>query len=87
MGPSPYFVIDFDSTFTRVEALDVLGEIALADHPDRDAVLAEVRRLTDQAMGGEIGFGDALRRRLELLAPRREHLAAVFSSSERRSSS
>jgi len=74
MGPSPYFVIDFDSTFTRVEALDVLGEIALADHPRREEVLAEVRRLTDLAMGGEIGFGEALRRRLELLAPRREHL-------------
>jgi D-3-phosphoglycerate dehydrogenase len=78
MGPSPYFVIDFDSTFTRVEALDVLGQIALADHPGRDAVLAEVRSLTDQAMGGEIGFGEALRRRLELLAPRREHLEVLI---------
>lgn len=73
----PFFIVDFDSTFTRVEALDVLGDLALADHPDRDAILAEVRALTDQAMSGEIGFGEALRRRLELLKPRREHLAPL----------
>lgn len=78
MGAPPYFVVDFDSTFTRVEALDVLGEIALADAPDREAVLAEVRRLTDQAMNGEIGFGEALARRLRLLRPRREYLEPLI---------
>ena len=30
-----YFVIDFDSTFTKVEALDVLGEIALEGKADK----------------------------------------------------
>lgn len=74
MGTPPYFVIDFDSTFTRVEALDVLGEIALVDHPASDAVLAEVRALTEQAMNGELGFGEALARRIALLGIRREHL-------------
>ena len=77
MSTRPTFIIDFDSTFTRVEALDVLGEIALADLPDRDAVMAEVRTLTDRAMAGEIGFGEALRRRLALLQPRREHLGPL----------
>lgn len=78
MGTSPYFVIDFDSTFTRVEALDVLGEIALAEHPDRETRLAEVRRLTDLAMNGDLGFGEALARRLALLQIRREHLAELI---------
>ena len=78
MAAGPTFIVDFDSTFTKVEALDVLGEIALADRPDRDAVLAEVRTLTDQAMSGEIGFGEALARRLALLGPRREHLAPLI---------
>jgi len=73
----PVFIVDFDSTFTRVEALDVLGELALAEHPDRETILAEVRTLTDKAMSGEVGFGEALRRRLELLKPRREHLAPL----------
>ena len=49
---APVFIVDFDSTFTRVEALDLLGELTLADRPDRDAVLAEVRAITDQAMSG-----------------------------------
>jgi len=74
---APVFIVDFDSTFTRVEALDLLGELSLADHPDRDAVLAEVRTLTDKAMSGEIGFGEALARRLQLLRPRREHLGPL----------
>lgn len=74
---APVFIVDFDSTFTRVEALDLLGELALADNPDRDAILAEVRAITDRAMGGEIGFGEALAERLRLLKPRREHMAPL----------
>lgn len=74
---APVFIIDFDSTFTRVEALDLLGELALAERPDRDSVLAEVRALTEQAMAGEIGFGEALVRRIALLGPRREHFAPL----------
>jgi D-3-phosphoglycerate dehydrogenase len=74
MTATPYFVVDFDSTFTTVEALDVLGEIALADDAGGDERRAEIRALTDQAMNGEIGFGEALRRRIELLGLRREHL-------------
>jgi D-3-phosphoglycerate dehydrogenase len=77
MGKPPVFVIDFDSTFTTVEALDLLGEIALADDPAREAKLGEVRALTDQAMNGEIGFGEALRRRIAILGLRREHLSPL----------
>lgn len=74
VNPTPLLVLDFDSTFTTVEALELLAEITLADAPDRDAKLAEITRLTDQAMNGEIGFGDALKRRIALLGIRREHL-------------
>ncbi|NEX94208.1 phosphoglycerate dehydrogenase [Caulobacter sp. 17J65-9] len=77
MSATPYFVIDFDSTFTEVEALEVLGEIALADDPDRAAKLEAVRELTDKAMGGEVGFGESIRRRLGILGVRREHLAPL----------
>ncbi len=74
MNASPFFVVDFDSTFTTVEALDILGEIALPQGAEGDAVRAEIALLTNQAMNGEIGFGEALRRRIELLGLRREHL-------------
>jgi hypothetical protein len=35
---SKYFVIDFDSTFTQVEALDELVKISLAGKPEADSV-------------------------------------------------
>ncbi|MGH8273645.1 MAG: HAD-IB family phosphatase [Gammaproteobacteria bacterium] len=75
--PFPTFVIDFDSTFVRVESLDVLAGIALTAHPEREIRTAEVRRLTALAMNGELAFADALARRLELIAPRREHIVAL----------
>ena len=39
-----YFIIDFDSTFTKLEALDLLCEIVLEDSPQRDEVLAEIQK-------------------------------------------
>ena len=80
MNGAPFFVVDFDSTFTTVEALDLLGEIALPAGPEGDAVRAEIRTLTDQAMNGEIGFGEALRRRIELLQLDRGHLAILVEN-------
>lgn len=70
-------VLDFDSTFTCVEALDVLAaQLAEAD-PARAADLAHIKTLTDQAMSGDIGFADALQRRIELLRPTRDDIAAL----------
>ncbi len=74
---APHLLLDFDSTFVTVEALEILGEIVLAGDPDREAKLAEVYALTDQAMNGEIGFGQALARRIALLAPTADHIAAL----------
>jgi D-3-phosphoglycerate dehydrogenase len=74
---APFLILDFDSTFVTVEALELLGEIVLADDPEREAKLAEVTALTEQAMNGDIGFSGALARRIEILRPRREHIAAL----------
>ena len=38
MKPAKNFVIDFDSTFTKVEAFDVLAEIALKDHAEKELI-------------------------------------------------
>ena len=74
---APVLILDFDSTFVTVEALELLGEIVLEADPEREAKLAEVSALTEQAMNGDIGFGQALARRIEILKPRREHVAAL----------
>ncbi|WP_442882112.1 phosphoglycerate dehydrogenase [Brevundimonas sp.] len=73
----PAYVFDFDSTLVRIETLEALADLALAGTPDADAVRAEITRLTDQAMSGEIGFGEALRRRLGMLPLTRAHVDAL----------
>jgi D-3-phosphoglycerate dehydrogenase len=74
---SPVFIFDFDSTLVRIETLEALAEIALSDAPDSAAKKAEIAALTDQAMTGQVDFGTALRRRLELLALTRGHVEAL----------
>ncbi|MCU0325729.1 MAG: HAD-IB family phosphatase, partial [Spirosomaceae bacterium] len=69
-----YFVIDFDSTFTKVEGLDELANIALAGHPNRKEVVQQIRDLTEQGMNGEITFSEALSRRISLLKANRRHI-------------
>jgi D-3-phosphoglycerate dehydrogenase len=74
---SPVFIFDFDSTLVRIETLEALAEIALSDAPDSAAKKAEIAALTDQAMTGQVDFGTALRRRLDLLALTRGHVEAL----------
>ncbi len=74
------YVIDFDSTFTQVEALDVLGEISLAEKKDREKRLANLKDLTDRGMGGNLSFRDSLRQRLDLLEARRHHLDPLIEN-------
>lgn len=75
-----FYVIDFDSTFTKVEALDVLGEISLAGRPERDDVLEEIKTITDRGMSGELSFTDSLELRLNLLKAHRDHLPALVET-------
>lgn len=73
----PTLIFDFDSTLVRVETLEALADICLDGRADAAEVRGRIAALTDQAMNGEIGFGDALRQRLALLPLRREHVQAL----------
>ncbi len=77
MADAATYVFDFDSTLVRIESLEALADLALAGSDDADAVRAEVARLTDAAMAGEIGFGEALRRRLAPLPLTRGHVETL----------
>ncbi|HSJ12195.1 MAG TPA: HAD-IB family phosphatase, partial [Gillisia sp.] len=68
------YVIDFDSTFTQVEALEVLGEISLANEHDRHEKLAQLEDITNQGMEGTLSFRESLIRRLEILNAEEKHL-------------
>ncbi|RZL04526.1 MAG: phosphoserine phosphatase, partial [Pedobacter sp.] len=61
------YIIDFDSTFTQVEALDELARISLSKRPDKERIFKEIEQLTDLAMDGKLSFTESLARRVQLL--------------------
>jgi D-3-phosphoglycerate dehydrogenase / 2-oxoglutarate reductase len=72
------FVIDFDSTFTKVEGLDELAVIALKGHKDQNKIVGEIKSITDRGMVGEIGFADSLKARVALLPANRSHVTELI---------
>lgn len=78
MKLNKYFVIDFDSTFTKVEAFDVLADISLSDHPEKEERKNRIHEITNQGMDGSISFRQSLEQRLNLLAPSRHHLEPLI---------
>ncbi|MEP4531735.1 MAG: phosphoglycerate dehydrogenase [Cyclobacteriaceae bacterium] len=74
-----HFVIDFDSTFTRVEALDVLCEISLQDHPDGKKALQQIKDITDLGMEGKLSLRESLEQRLEILQAKKSHLPELVN--------
>lgn len=78
MEQNKYFIIDFDSTFTKVEALDELGEIALKDHPDKVKILQEIVDLTNAGMEGKSSFSENLKKRIDLLQANTRHLPQLI---------
>jgi D-3-phosphoglycerate dehydrogenase / 2-oxoglutarate reductase len=78
MEERKFFVIDFDSTFTKVEALDVLCEVSLEGRPEKEEVLQKIKDITDLGMEGSIDFRESLRRRLDLLQAHKNHLPPLI---------
>lgn len=69
-----YFVIDFDSTITKVEGLDQLAAIALKENPNGKEIVNKIIRLTELGMSGELSFSEALKQRISLLKANKIHL-------------
>ncbi len=74
-----YYIIDFDSTFTQVEALDELVRISLKNHPDRETIYKKIEDLTNAAMEGKLSFRDSLTQRVQLLYANNEHLQKLVA--------
>jgi len=79
MKLNKYFVIDFDSTFTKVEAFDVLAEISLAAHPDKENLILQIKEITNQGMDGSLSFRESLEKRVSILSPNRRHLEQLVT--------
>ncbi|MDB5009215.1 MAG: serA 1 [Mucilaginibacter sp.] len=74
-----YFIIDFDSTFTQVEALDELARISLKNNPDREEIYRQIEEFTNASMEGRLSFTQSLEARVKLLQANREHLKQLIT--------
>ncbi len=79
-----HYIIDFDSTFVQVEALEELAKIALKGNSDRPKILQEVEDLTNKGIEGSISFTEGLRKRLELIQPHKDHLEPLVTRLRRK---
>ncbi len=73
-----YFIIDFDSTFTKVEALDILCEISLEKDSQKDIALSKIQEITNLSMQGELSFRQSLEQRIGLLKAHKRHLPILI---------
>ncbi|MBD8487258.1 phosphoglycerate dehydrogenase [Echinicola sp. CAU 1574] len=73
------FIIDFDSTFTQVEALDILGEISLRNDPKRDEKLKAIKDITDLGMEGKVTLRESLEKRIEILNANKAQISELVA--------
>ena len=74
------YVFDFDSTLTRVEALDVLAEITLKNNPKRKEIIQEIIDITNLGIDGEISFTESLEKRIKLLNANESDLSGLVAA-------
>mgnify|MGYP000990299960 FL=1 len=74
------YVFDFDSTLTRVEALDVLAEITLKNNPKRKEIIQEIIDITNLGIDGEISFTESLEKRIKLLNANEADLSGLVAA-------
>ncbi len=74
------YVFDFDSTLTRVEALDVLAEITLENNPKKEEIIQEIIDITNLGIDGEISFTESLERRIKLLEANKVDLTGLVAA-------
>jgi len=64
-------IIDFDSTFVKVETLDILADICLNNNTNE---ISKIKRITNMAMDGKIPFDKALKKRIKILKANKRHI-------------
>lgn len=79
-----YYIIDFDSTFIKTEALEELFEISLSGAKDKDKILKKISLLTKKGMNGEISISKSLEERIALLKADKTHLDKAIQKIKKR---
>jgi D-3-phosphoglycerate dehydrogenase len=80
MTHSKKFIIDFDSTFTQVEALDILGEISLRNDPAKEVKLQAIKNITDKGMEGQLSFRESLEQRMDILMANKSQISELVDA-------
>ena len=73
------FIIDFDSTFTQVEALDILAEISFKTDPKKEEKINAIKDITDMGMDGRLSFRESLEQRMEILQANKSQIDELIS--------
>jgi len=73
------FIIDFDSTFTQVEALDILAEISFKTDPKKEEKIKAIKDITDRGMDGRLSFRESLEQRMEILQANKSQIKELIS--------
>jgi D-3-phosphoglycerate dehydrogenase len=76
---NPILIIDFDSTFIQDETLDEIANL-VADNNQKK----EIKNITNQAMEGKIDFGQALKKRVEMLKIHKRDIENIIKILEKR---
>ncbi|MGH2575193.1 MAG: phosphoglycerate dehydrogenase, partial [Ignavibacteria bacterium] len=75
-----YFIIDFDSTFIKTEALEELAFISLKKDPDKKRKLNEIEHITKSAMEGKMAFGESLKKRINIINANKSHIEILVKN-------
>jgi len=84
MSNNKFFIVDFDSTFIRVEALEQLAIISLKNNREKEKILADIERLTNLGMDGKIPFAESIEKRIQLINANRTHLDLLIKRLKRK---
>ena len=76
-----HFIIDYDSTFIKIESLDELSKIS---NGDDETINNKISEITNLGMEGKISFSDSLRKRIELIECNKEDIVKTVEILEKK---
>jgi len=72
-------IIDFDSTFVKIESLEELAKICLKNHPKKNSTFKKIQQITKDGMDGNIPFETSLKQRLELFKINKKNIEELIN--------
>lgn len=78
MNTQNYYLIDFDSTFIKLEILEEIAKVSLYNNPKKEEILQEIVSICNAGMEGTIPFEESLNRRLSFLKAHNNDLEKVI---------